>query len=173
MPVIYWGCMACSDCSLSNFNSHLNDVSSGPLVFGSWTPPGCPLVTSSNNIYRQGVDPPEVMMHFPPVSDSPHFWKIFRLYQKFSKFYLFPKNFSILIRQNFWWPFLVIDHKFRISPFFFPVSIHFPLFRLNYYSPPYLMCISFPSALTMMHLCITQCTYWTPLSTWIIMWQRY
>ena len=25
------------------------------------------------------------------------------------------------------------------------------------------MCISFPPTLTMMHLCITQCTYWTPL----------
>src|SRR6218665_4042262 len=27
----------------------------------------------------------------------------------------------------------------------------------------YFMCISFPPSLTMMHLCITQCTYWTPL----------
>ena len=27
------------------------------------------------------------------------------------------------------------------------------------------MCISFPPYLTMMHLCITQCTYWTPLLT--------
>jgi len=25
--------------------------------------------------------------------------------------------------------------------------------------------VSFPPSLTMMHLCITQCTYWTPLLT--------
>src|SRR6218665_398354 len=27
------------------------------------------------------------------------------------------------------------------------------------------MCFSFPPTLTMMHLCIAQCTYWTPLQT--------
>ena len=56
---------------------------------------------------------------FPPIfekiSDS----------GKFSKFYFFPKNFSIFIRQNFWWPFVIIDHKFRISPYF-PCFSTFP-----------------------------------------------
>ena len=31
------------------------------------------------------------------------------------------------------------------------------------------MCISFPPTLTMMHLCITQCTYWTPLHISILL----
>src|SRR6218665_3317727 len=38
-----------------------------------------------------------------------------------------------------------------------------PLFSEN--SPAfYILCVYFPPTLTMMHLCITQCTYWTPLS---------
>ena len=114
---------------------------------------------------------------------SPYFRKIFRLCGKFSKFYLFPKNFSIFIRQNknFWWPFfLVIDHKFiRIPPYFSCLSTFPPLFRKNYYLPlfwkippcfrkihllfTYFVYFVPPSTLTMMHLCITQCTYWTPL----------
>ena len=66
-------------------------------------------------------------------------------------------------------------------PPIFPVQVHFPLFRENYYfSPTFdkfspsvldkftcslhtLRVFRFPPALTMMHLCITQCTYWTPL----------
>ena len=61
-----------------------------------------------------------------------------------------------------------------------PISVYIsPLFCENYYFPllwqippwftqfhllfTYFTCISFPSALTMMHLCITQCTYWTPV----------
>ena len=59
------------------------------------------------------------------------FQKMFRPCRKFSQFYLFPK-------KNF----LVIDHKFRISPLFsnfsfiFSASVHFPLFREHYYFPP-------------------------------------
>src|SRR6218665_3483224 len=74
---------------------------------------------------------------------------------------------------------LVIDHKFRIPPYFF-LS---PLFRATCFFSPTLTnspppcftqihllftcftCISFPPTFTMMHLCITQCTYWTPLCT--------
>jgi len=61
-----------------------------------------------------------------------------------------------------------------------PLSIHFPLFRQSYSFRPtfqnfplfsanlrafyiYFLCFSFPPTFTMMHLCITQCTYWTPL----------
>ena len=57
--------------------------------------------------------PPETMMHFPPVSDFP------------PQFYLFPKNFLILIRQNFWW--LFFSHRPQISKFppIFAVSLHF------------------------------------------------
>src|SRR6218665_2466783 len=78
--------------------------------------------------------------------------------------------------------FLVIDHKFRISPLFSPIqyissSVSRKLLLPPYFDkfpPPvldkltcfftYFTCISFPPTLTMTHLCITQCTYWTPLS---------
>src|SRR6218665_893914 len=75
---------------------------------------------------------------------------------------------------------LVIDHKFRISPLFSVFQYISPLFGENYYFPPPLnnfppilekftcflrtLCVfPFPPTLTMMHLCITQCTYRTPL----------
>jgi len=91
---------------------------------------------------------------------SPYFQQIFSLCGKF---------------------FLVIDHKFRISPYFPCFSIFPPCFAKIIVSPTllwkilpcfrkihllfkYFMCISFPPyTLTMMHLRITQCTYWTPL----------
>src|SRR6218665_1389728 len=77
---------------------------------------------------------------------------------------------------------LVIDHKFLISPLFSLFHYIFPyLFRENYYSPYFYrfppvfreftcflhtLCVfPFPPTLTMMHLCITQFTYWTPLIT--------
>jgi len=76
--------------------------------------------------------------------------------------------------------FLVIGHKFRISPYFpcfstFPPVVsqkcvfpsYFqefpPCFRKIHLHFTYFICISIPPTLTMMHLCITQCTYWTPL----------
>ena len=71
------------------------------------------------------------------------------------------------------------NHKFRISPYFscfstfppvspkllFPPYFHkfSPCFRKMNLLFTYFMCISFPPTLTMMHLCITQWTYWTPL----------
>src|SRR6218665_3495269 len=79
--------------------------------------------------------------------------------------------------------FLVIDHKFRISPNFrcfstFPPPVSrksfFPSYFLLLISPSVLgtftcffhtLRVFFPTpALSMMHLCITQCTYWTPLA---------
>ena len=114
--------------------------------------------------------PLETMMNFPPVSDFPLFFEKFSDCGKFSLFY----------------PFLVIffSHRPQILNFppYFPCFSTFPpLFRENYYSPllfkissyfrkihllfTYFLCISFPPTLTMMHLYITQCTYWTPLPT--------
>src|SRR6218665_1292857 len=56
------------------------------------------------------------MMHFPPVSDFP---PIFEKCLDFQKFSLFPKKFPIFIRPKISNDlFLVIDHKFRISPLF-------------------------------------------------------
>ena len=114
---------------------------------------------------------------FPPISDSLCFRKISWLRGKFPSFYLFPKNFSIFIRQNFWWLFFSLQPQISNFP---PLSIHFPLFRQSYSFRPtfqnfplfsanlrafyiYFLCFSFPPTFTMMHLCITQCTYWTPL----------
>src|SRR6218665_385300 len=126
--------------------------------------------------------PSETMMRFPPCFRfPPYFRKILGLSEFFLQFYLFPKNF---IRQKISDDlFLVIDHKFRISPPLFSLFQYIsPLFRENYSFPPtftnspcftqihllvtYFTCI--PPTLTMMHLCITQCTqctyiYWTPL----------
>jgi len=81
-----------------------------------------------------------------------------------STFYLFPKNFSIFICQNFWWLFFSRRNFPSTLKNFLPsfIKIHL-LFT-------YFMCISFPPTFTMMHLCITQCTYWTPLSA---SWERY
>ena len=113
---------------------------------------------------------------FPPC-----FRKIFGLSEIFLQFYLFPKNFLTFIRQNFW---LFFSHRPQISNFppIFAVSVHFPPVSWKLFFPPYFYkfppvlgkftclftyftCIS-PPNLTMMHLCITQCTYWTPLHLW-------
>ena len=119
----------------------------------------------------------------PSVSDFPHcFRKNFRFFGKFIKFDLFPKKFPIFIRQNFWWPFFSHRPQILNSPPILPVLVHFlsdwrkllfppyfhkfpPLFSEN--SPAfYILCVYFlPLTLTMMHLCITQCTYWTPLDS--------
>ena len=116
--------------------------------------------------------PSEAMMHFPPVSDfTPISQKGFGLRGKCPHFDLFSKisRFS----------FAKIYHKFLIAPYF-PVSIHFPSIPGKFFFPllmqnfppdfvkltcfTYNTRISFPPTFTMMHLCITQCTYWTPMS---------
>src|SRR6218665_2851000 len=120
------------------------------------------------------------MMHFPPVSDFPPISEKFSDFLKNLKNFTFSRKISSLssakISDDF---FLVIDHKFLISPLFSLFRCISPLFRENYsfplllqISPPVLgkftcflhtLRVFFPSTLTMMHLCITQCTYWTPL----------
>ena len=85
-------------------------------------------------------------MHFPLFQISPIFSKNFRLCRKF--------NFSVFICQNFWWPFLVIDHRCRMPPYFpcfttFPSvsrKCFFPLFSKN--SPAfYILYVYFVSTL--------------------------
>ena len=129
--------------------------------------------------------PPEAMIHFPSVSDFPCFWKkiqtlrkIFTILPLPDKFFDFhPTKFLITF-------FLVIDHKFRtflpifeFSPYLLCFSTFpstFPPRFAKIIISPLLLQISpvflhslrvfrFPPTLTMMHLCITQCTYWTPL----------
>ena len=120
--------------------------------------------------------PPEAMMHFPSVSYFPLFSKEFS--DSVENFPNFTKTFAIFIRQNFWWPFLFSPQP-QISSLFSLFQYISPLFRENYSFLPtfkipprfrkiyvfftYFVFFFSPSCLTMMHLCITQCTYWSPL----------
>jgi|SRR6218665_1369091 len=127
--------------------------------------------------------PPEAMMHSLLFQISPCFHKIFRLCRKFSKFYLFPTNFSSAKISD---DFFVIDHIFQISPYFPYLSTFPPCFAKIIISPPtfqnfppvlekftcflvlHTLCVfHFPPTLTMMHLCNTQCTYWMPLYMYV------
>ena len=65
--------------------------------------------------------PPETMMHFPPVSDSPLFSKKFRTLRKI---------FKTL-------PFFLVDAQISNFPLFSLFQYISPLFRENYYFPPY------------------------------------
>ena len=88
----------------------------------------------------RGVHPPLRPWCIFPLSFRfpPYLLKILRLCGKFKKFDLFPKKFPIFIRQNFWRPFtfLVVDHKFRISPQFWLFQCISPLIRENVLFPP-------------------------------------
>jgi len=68
--------------------------------------------------------------------------------------------------QNFEFPlislFQYMPPLFREN-YYFPHFLKFSRFRKIYVFFTYLMCFSFPPTLTMMHLFITQFTYWTPL----------
>ena len=116
---------------------------------------------------------------FPLFQISPLFSKKFRTLRKIFKTSWFS---SAEISDDL---FLVIDHKFRISPYFrcfstFSKKYYFPCFAkiiisslllqispLFYTNSPAflhtLRVFRFPPTFTMMHLCITQCTYWTHL----------
>src|SRR6218665_16440 len=131
-----------------------------------------------SHLLAEASIPPEAMMHFPPFQISPCFpknfltaWKISPFTRKFFRFS------GAKISDDL---FLVINHKFRISSPNVAISIHFspyfdkhflsllllqisPCFWQIYVFFTYFMCFSFPPTFTMMHLCITQCTYWTPL----------
>src|SRR6218665_2612182 len=117
--------------------------------------------------------PSETMMHFPP------------LFQISS---LFPKNFRTLREISLFSSAKISDdlffsHRPQISnfPHIFAVSVYFPPVSQKFLFPPALpnfpppfytnspaFCILYvyfvsPPTFTMMHLCIIQCTYWTPL----------
>ena len=111
----------------------------------------------------RGVHPPWCI--FPSVSDSPLFSKKFPTVENFQNFNLsFSRKILDFHPPKFLMTFfLVIDHKFCNSPLFSLFQYISPLFRKIHLLFTYFMCISFPPTLTMMHLCITQCTYWTPL----------
>src|SRR6218665_252193 len=113
------------------------------------------------------------MMHFPPFQISSLFsknfqtlWRIFQILPFPEKFFHFHPPKFLMTFSNF--PpilpvsvhFSPVSRKLLFPPFFeqFP-----PVFQKIHLLFTYFMCISFPPTLTMMQLCITQCTYWTPL----------
>src|SRR6218665_3579602 len=131
--------------------------------------------------------PPETMMHFPPVSDFPPIFEQFSDSEETFHNFTFSRNFFDFHPPKFLMTFFsFFSHRPKISnfpPFFLFHNIS-PLFPENYYFFPYFSklspcftqihllftyfaCIFLPT-LTMMHLCITQCTYWTPLPFTII-----
>ena len=135
-------------------------------------------------IYTGASIPPETMMHFPPLFKiSLLFSKKFQTEENFHNF-TFSRKISwfssVKISDNLL--FLVIDHKFRLSPLFSLFQYIFLLFRENYHFPHTLTnfppvldkftcflhtlrVFRSPPTLTTMHLCITRCTYWTPLNS--------
>jgi len=105
-------------------------------IRSGWTADACKVTT----VHKTQGRPSRPWGHdaFPPCFRLPsYFRKIFRLSGKFSKFYLFPKYFSIFIRQNFWWPFF--SHRPQIFHFppIFPVSVHFPQCFAKIITAPY------------------------------------
>src|SRR6218665_4113578 len=82
--------------------------------------------------------PPEAMMHFSPVSDSPLFSKNFQTLWSIFSILPFPNKFLDFHPPKFLVTFLlVIDHKFQISPLFPLFQYVSPLFPENYYLSPY------------------------------------
>src|SRR6218665_302254 len=101
-----------------------------------------------------------VLVHSPLIDENYYFPLLSQISPLFSEnspaFYILSLNFlpilpvlvhSPLIDENYYFPLLS-----QISPLF---SENSPAF--------YILSVDFPPTLTMMHLCITQCTYWTPL----------
>ena len=112
-------------------------------------------------------------MHFPPVLDFPLFSKNFRTLRNIFAILLFPDKFLDFHPPKFLMTFfLVIDHKFPISPLFSLFQYISLLFRGNYFSlyfDKFPLCFRqihllfymlyvyferFPLLLTMMHLCM-------------------
>ena len=141
----------------------------------------CQLWTGTSN-------PPKAMMHSPLFQIYRYFSKNVQTLWKILKILPFPDNFLNFHPPKFLMTFLflVIDHnpyfpcfstfppcfaKIIISPCFAKIiispllwKIFLPVFSKIHLLFTYFMCISFPPTLTMMHLCIIQCTYWKPLA---------
>ena len=125
-----------------------------------------------------GVHPPEAIDAFPAcfrfplfpkkISDSIENFRNFTFSEKISQFS------STKLLMTF---FSHLPQIWNFPPIF-AVSIHSPYFAGNFSFPLYfskfplwfrkiyILChFRLPPTLTMMHLCITQCMYWTPLTT--------
>ena len=122
----------------------------------------------------RGVHPPKAMMIDAPPFQISSLLRIFSdSGEKFTDFFpqkcmfhprKFPMTFLVI---NWLWISLLLSLKRYISPYFAkfisPYFEKFPWFRKIYLFFAYFTCFSFPPTSTMMHLCITQYTYWTPL----------
>src|SRR6218665_1637412 len=136
--------------------------------------------TTSKSNNGQGRPSPLRPDAFPSVSDFPLFSQNFKTQRKIFTILPFPEKFLHFHSPKFLMTFF--SHRPQISNFppIFPVSVHFPSVSRKLLFPPtltnfpsvldkftcflhILRVFSFPPTLTMMHLCITQCTYWTPL----------
>src|SRR6218665_3967976 len=110
------------------------------------------------------------MIHFLPVSDLHIFSNNCQTLWKIKKITFSRKIMTFFSRRP----------QISIFPLIFPVSVHFPpVSRKLFFSPTltnfpsvfekftcflHTLCVfRFPPTFTMMHLCITQCAYWTPL----------
>src|SRR6218665_2970175 len=120
------------------------------------------------------------MIHFPPCFRFPPiFEKISDSVENFPNFTFFRTIFPFSSAKISHHLFLVIDHKFRISPLFSHASVHFPSVSRKLLLPPTFtnfppcfrksdllftcfLCISFPPYFD--HF--TQCTYWMPLAVY-------
>src|SRR6218665_1336921 len=116
-------------------------------------------------VKRGGEGPHVVMWPRAPATlrrhCSPYFRKIFKLRGKLSQFYLFTEKFLDFHPPKFLMTFyfLSLTTNFEFHPIF-PVSVHSPLFRENYYfSPPTLT--NFPLCFRQIHL---RFTYFTCIS---------
>src|SRR6218665_3697131 len=101
-------------------------------------------------------------MHFPLFQISPLFSKKCQTLRKFFTILHFPDQFF-----HFHPPisnFPRIFTLFSLLQYIFPLLLLiYPLFSKIHVLLHALHVFRFPPTLTMMHLCITQCTYWTPL----------
>src|SRR6218665_830907 len=98
-------------------------------------------------------------MHFHPVSDFLPIWENFQTPWKILTILPFPQIFLSLAQNLITSP---CFGKNFISPLLFAISPHFS-FDLCVFPTLGPTCFSFSYVLSMIHLCIIQYTYWTPL----------
>lgn len=96
---------------------------------------------------------------------------------------------SVCIHQNIWWPLLVVYSKFVTFPYFRRMYTFLPIAEKLYpfyfftFLPIFVQFICFLHNLRvfcfplfspcMMHLCVVQYTYWTPLCSFMNQWIRH
>jgi len=107
---------------------------------------------ATRNVSRSLTSAPKSVISWPnwPLSYNKHqplisgCWELFQIFHYFRKIFILCDKFP----------------QFHLFPKSFSIFIHQNFVKLH------TLCLfRFPLILTMMHLCITQCTYWTPVTT--------